>query len=292
MIDLLRALAALSEPPASAHVPLSEALELPALPSASDYTELFLLQLVPYASVYLGAEGMIGGEACDRVAGFWRALGLTPPSEPDHLSALLGLYASLTEAERAEPGGPRRLALRRTRKALLWEHLLSWLPAYLAKATEIGSFAYWRWTRILSAVLESEMDELGAQERLPLHLRAAPPLSDPEEEGGSAFLDSLLAPVRSGMILARADLARASRDLGLGLRLGERRYALLALMSQDPAATLQWLSEEAEHWRQRHAGSEGLLGGIARHWRDRAGATATILSQMAHTLPERGVRAG
>ena len=36
---------------------------------------------------------MLGGEARDRIAGFWRALGLVPPPEPDHLAVMLGLYA-------------------------------------------------------------------------------------------------------------------------------------------------------------------------------------------------------
>ena len=39
----------------------------------------------------------MGGLARERIAGFWNAVGLTPPPEPDHLAALLGLYASLTE---------------------------------------------------------------------------------------------------------------------------------------------------------------------------------------------------
>ncbi len=81
----------------SADGPLSELLGLPAAPAAADWTELFVFELAPYASIYVGAEGMIGGDARDHVAGFWRALGLVPPTEPDHLSALLAFYASLSE---------------------------------------------------------------------------------------------------------------------------------------------------------------------------------------------------
>ncbi|HAC46500.1 MAG TPA: hypothetical protein DCF65_10605, partial [Chloroflexi bacterium] len=86
------------------------------------------LQLWPYASIYVGAEGKLGGEARDRVAGFWRALHLTPPAEPDHLAALLGLYATLADMEAAEQDPARRQLRRSSRQALLWEHLLSWLP--------------------------------------------------------------------------------------------------------------------------------------------------------------------
>jgi len=97
--EVLRALAVLCESPHPSHARVAEALDLGSTPSAADHTQAFVLGAVPYASVYLGPEGMLGGEAADRVAGFWRALGYVPPPEPDHLAALLGLLATLTEAE-------------------------------------------------------------------------------------------------------------------------------------------------------------------------------------------------
>src|ERR1044072_6916616 len=123
-MELFRALAVLVEPPrrpGAARV--AEALGLGALPEASAYTDLFVFQLYPYASVYVGAEGMLGGEARDRVAGFLKALGHDVPAEPDHPALLLGTYAELCEAERA--GGAR---VRGARRALLWEDLLWSVP--------------------------------------------------------------------------------------------------------------------------------------------------------------------
>jgi hypothetical protein len=79
LLELLRALAALAEPPSEAQERVAPALGL-AAPDAAAPTEVFTLQLPPYASVYLGGEGMLGGEARDRVAGFLRALGVTPPA--------------------------------------------------------------------------------------------------------------------------------------------------------------------------------------------------------------------
>src|SRR3712207_4790889 len=74
-MELLRALAVLAEPPTAETRRVAEALGLGAGARADEYTELFVFQLYPYASVYLGREGMLGGEARDRVGGFWRALG-------------------------------------------------------------------------------------------------------------------------------------------------------------------------------------------------------------------------
>ncbi len=160
-----------------------------------------MLDLPPYASIYLGAEGMLGGDARDRVAGFWRALGLVPPAEPDHLAALLGLAAALADAERDEPEPARALLWREARRALLAEHLLPWTGAYLHKLAAVAPPAYAAWGALLGRTLAAEEGALGAPATLPLHLREAPALEPPERIGGRAFVDALLAPVRSGMIL-------------------------------------------------------------------------------------------
>ena len=129
-MELLRALAVLVEPPerpGAARV--AEALGLGALPETSAYTDLFVFQLYPYASVYAGAEGMLGGEARERVAGFLAALGHDVPAEPDHLALLLGVYAGLLEAEGAASDG-RRESLRRARPPRLWGHQRCGRPPY------------------------------------------------------------------------------------------------------------------------------------------------------------------
>ena len=99
-MELFRALACLAEAPEDETGRVADALGLGPLPAKSEYTETFLFQLYPYASVYLGAEGMMGGVARDRIAGFWRALRQTPPAEPDHMAVMLSLYAQLMEFER------------------------------------------------------------------------------------------------------------------------------------------------------------------------------------------------
>lgn len=284
-MELFRALAVLAEPPGRESAPLAEALSLGALPSESEYTEVFLFQLYPYASVYLGAEGMMGGEARDRVAGFWRALGLTPPPEPDHLSVMLALYAQLEEKERA--GSPDEAAAwRNARGAFLWEHLLSWLPMYLQKLEEIATPFYQRWGDILKQALFDEIETVEVQRQLPLHLRQPLQLADPREHGVEEFLQSLLAPARSGMIITRADLQRAARKLGLGLRLGERRFILNTLFNQDARGLLDWLAAEAARWLNRHRQNEEMLGALAESWAERAAAAMRLLHELRVSAEE------
>jgi TorA maturation chaperone TorD len=282
-MELLRALAVLVEPPSRPGAArVAEALGLGELPEASAYTDLFVFQLYPYASVYVGAEGMLGGEARDRVAGFLSALGHAIPPEPDHLALLLGAYAGLAEAEGLAADARRRDSLRRARRALLWEHLLSWLPVYLDKVARVAPPFYRRWAETLRAALDAEAQELGAPGTLPLHLREALAVEDPRHsDTPEEFLTTLLAPARSGFILVRDDLARAARELGAGVRAGERRFALRSLAGQDAPGTFAWLAAEAEAWAVLHRRRRDAHGPLADWWAARAASTAQLLRELS-----------
>jgi TorA maturation chaperone TorD len=285
-MELFRALAVLAEPPGEQVAPLAETLELGAPPGASEYTELFVFQLYPYASVYLGAEGMLGGEARDRVAGFWRALGQTPPSEADHLSVMLPLYARLSELEEREADARRRESWKHAREAFLWEHLLSWLPVYLKKLREVASPFYQRWAELLTSALMEEATTSTKESALPLALRDSRRLADPRSDEAEEFWQTLLSPARSGMILVRADLARAARELGLGMRVGERKFILKSLFGQDAKAALGWLREEANAWAEHHRSQRATLGEIAAAWEERARSSASLLAELEASAAE------
>jgi Nitrate reductase delta subunit len=282
-MELFRALGALAEHPGPPQRRLGKIVRLPGAPDPADYAEVFDFQLTPYASVYVGADGMLGGEARDRVAGFWRALHLAPPAEPDHLAVLLALYAELADHAAAERDAARRLLWNQSRSALLGEHLASWIFPYLDTLERVGSPFYRAWGVLLRAALTRAIAADGLPDALPLHLREAPSLPDPRRAGASAFLRGLLAPVRSGMILVRADLERAGRESGLGVRMGDRHRVLEALLAQDPERTLAWLAAEARSWADRHRLREARIGRIARFWTARAEAAAGLLSELRMT---------
>jgi hypothetical protein len=280
-MELFRALAVLAEPPGAEAARVAGALGLGPMPEQSEYTELFVFQLYPYASVYLGEEGMMGGEARDRVSGFWRALSLVPPVEADHLATMLALYARLCELATDESNRDGRSGWERARAAFLWEHLLSWLPVYLSKLDELAAPFYRRWSDALMKALLAEAGAVGQPAALPLHLRASASLLDPRSgDEAAGFMQSLLSPVRSGMILTRADLSRASRRLGLGMRLGERAFILRALLGQNASGMLQWLAEEAGAWAERHQSHGDALGDVARAWEGKALAAARLLREL------------
>jgi hypothetical protein len=272
--ELWCGLAVLAEEPDPGHRPVLDAFGLGRGPTAAEHADLFALQLFPWASVYLGDEGQRGGEARDRIAGFWRALGARPPEDCDHLVVLLAAYADLVGRE-----GERRAE--HAREAFFWEHLASWLPAYLARVAELGSAPYRRWARLAADALAAEARALGeAEPGEPAALREVGPLADPRAEGADPFVASLLAPARSGMIVVRDDLLRAGRELALGVRAGERRWVLSALLGQRPSAVLRWLAEEAG--RQAALWREAFPRGASReHWTSHASATAALLAALA-----------
>ena len=63
--ELLRALGAVAGDPADVAAAYG-ALGLPA-PGNAEHTEVFVLNCPPYAAIYLGADGALGGDAADRV---------------------------------------------------------------------------------------------------------------------------------------------------------------------------------------------------------------------------------
>ncbi|HTT55131.1 MAG TPA: molecular chaperone TorD family protein [Streptosporangiaceae bacterium] len=276
----------MADSPADART-ASELLGLPG-PDPAEHTEVFVLNCPPYAAIYLGPDGNLGGEAADRAAGFWRALGLTPPAEPDHLAALLGLYAGLGEAAAGTHRTATRAALTRARTALLAEHLWPWLPGYLDAITDLATAALPAWAGLIGQAITAEVTAGGLGQppgarRLPLALRSAPP---PPHPGSSLsdLLTALVAPARSGMILTRARLAQGAAHACLGHRIGERRFTLRAMLEQDAPATLAWLSQEAERWSSRHAGR--AAGDITNDWWSRRAArTADLLREAAAALP-------
>lgn len=272
--ELLRGLGALCERPGAETARISDALGLPSPGDAADESATFMFDAYPYASVYLGDEGMLGGEARDRIAGFWRALGLVPPAEPDHLAALLGLMASLADLEDSEDDPARRLLRREARRALLWEHLRPWTGPFLEAVERVGTAHQVAWAAAVRAVLDAEREELGDGDMLPVALRAAAPAPS----DGAEAIALATAPVRMGFVLTRTDLVRGAREMGVGMRMGERAYALRAMAEQDHRATVVWLGEEAARQAADRGGAPDG-DAVAGWWNARAEETVRSITE-------------
>ncbi len=280
--ELLRALGSLAALHTDAAAGIAAALDL-APWTRAEHTLLFVLELPPYASIHLGPEGKLGGEGADRVAGCWRALGMSPPADADHLANVLGLYAELGEAAEACRTPAARALLDHVRESVLWEHLWSWVPGYLDAVKRVSPEAG-GWSRLVTAALSREVGSSAAPHDVPLALRAAPPAVTAEMSLGD-LLDALTTPVRSGFVLTQGDLAGAAGLAGVGLRRGERRFALRAMLEQDGVATLRSLSDHAHRWAALHATRPTVVADPhldpSRWWASRAATSASVLRRLA-----------
>ncbi len=280
-MEILRALGTLVEPPEASHKRIAEALELPDAPGRARFTEALVLQVHPYASVFLGEEGMLGGEARERIAGFWRALKLVPPTEPDHLTALLGLYARLGEAQAGAADEAESVLLEQARRTVLWEHVASWGTVFADALVRHGDEFYAGWGELFVAALAAEIEALCARDgvpEVPAYLDRVPGIGEPGAHEREEFTRAVLAPARTGAVFTRADLGRAASALGLGVRQGERAYILTAMLGQAREATLAWLGEETSAWSRRHAMRDREGVSYADWWHARAVAGAVDLS--------------
>jgi hypothetical protein len=279
--ELLRSLGAALVTPPPDNGRVLDALGLP-LQSGAEHTDAFVLSAPPHAAIHLGPEGKLGGEGLDRVAGFWRALGLRPPQDADHLGVLLMLYAELGEAEDHAAARRLRDRLRLARIALLYEHIGCWAPGYLASISAFGTASVASWAALVQDAVREELADVTAYEVLPLALRAAPPAlsadTSPDE-----LLDWLLVPVRAGFVLTRHDLAQCAGATGVGLRRGERRFILKAMLEQDPRATMRWLTGHARRWSKVHAGDGA--DAVAVWWSQRAVGSAEALDWLIASSP-------
>ena len=120
--ELFRSLGAVALTPPPGNRVLCAALDLP-IPTGVEHTDAFLLSAPPHGAIHLGPEGKLGGEGLDRIAGFWRVLGLRAPEDADHLGALLMFYAELGEAEQNASQERVRAQLHRARATLFHEHI-------------------------------------------------------------------------------------------------------------------------------------------------------------------------
>ena len=267
-MDLIPTLGELIEPPGSEQVRLARMLGLPSEPTRADFTQLFVVQLFPYASIYLNADGLAGAPAKDLIADYWKIIQRAAPPDVDHAATLLRTYGTLPEL----PNLTKQI-----RYAFFWENLASWLPLFLTRVGMHGSPFYRAWSVLTLDALEAEAAEVGTCTMLPLHLRNAP--MPPSISNSGAFVDALFAPAVSGLILSRSDLGRCAQENSLTIRFADRRYTLKLMLTQRTSAVCRWLQAEAERQAEELARLPDAFAIMRDYWTMRALATAQAIGE-------------
>ena len=285
--DLWQLLALTAGEPSAGHVAVFAALglaspgDIQALRAA--HTEAFVAQCVPYASIYVGVEGAIGGEAAARVADFRRLLGSVAQAGAaqkmsDYLPDLLADYAELVALD----DDPQA---RHARKAFFWEHLASWLMPFCDALVRGAPAPFDGWGALLGQIMHADAQALGMPTQLPLHLREAPAACvGADADSSDAAARALFIPAATGLVLTRADMARAADATNGQIVPGSRAFMLRTLFDQDVSATLTWLSAEAACQAEARRRELDVFGDIADFWMDRALASHDALVAMADVV--------
>jgi hypothetical protein len=82
------------------------------------------------------------------------------------------------------------------------------------------------------------------------------------------------------VVLTYRYLADCAHQVGVGLRRGERRFALRAMVEQDAPGTLIWLGARARWWSERCASALHTANDPSAWWSRRAANTARVLETL------------
>ncbi len=272
----------LREPNADLVARATTELDLPSAASidlASAYTDLFLLNVYPYSTVFIDPSGELNGANAQRVATLYETHDyqsdeLNSVGAPDHLGLCLGFMAH-AEEKRFEPE----------------DFVLDWAPVCcLAIEREPSAHEFYRAlalrTRetLLSKLLTSNRQALITnRQSLVTNLQ-----SSEDEVRLRDVVRFLLAPARCGVFLSRSRLGQLAREIGLRLPFGSRFEVaemlfgaagqselidrlLVALQTEIAAwatAYRQW-AEMYPHWRP-----------IAELWLARTSQALRVLAEM------------
>ena len=208
--------------------------------AAARHTHVFVLNVYPFASVYLGEDGALHGERAAFTRDVLQALGLRAEERggvaADHLAVALDALATLLEREasaeeavdEAVDATVDAARARHAQRTVLGEHLLPWIPHVLSAVERVDDGLYAAVAGILRATLRRHAARLATFEddasRTPTPSAPEPVAPAPDDP-----LAWLVAPARCGMFLAREDLAALAAEAGLPARIGGRRFVLREL---------------------------------------------------------------
>ena len=276
-MHLFPSLGELIEAPGIEQARIAQMMGLPGDVSREAFTNLFVVQLFPYASIYLSPSGLAGGEVRERIAEYWNILGWPVPAEPDHVASLLKSYGTLHAGYRGEYIS-NEVAMQ-CRPAFFWDAIASWMPLYLLRVRELGSELYKTWSTVALDVIEAEASVLGAPEVMPIYMQAAPLM--PSVSKPAEFIDALFAPVMSGVIITRYDLGRCAAIHALPLRMADRRHTLKLLMAEKPREICVWMRAEVVRQMENVEQLPDVLAPVRDYWLERARTTDKLLQDFA-----------
>ncbi len=184
------------------------------------FHRLFRIEILPYESVFLAPQRVLGGE---RTAALWdsmRSAGFTPDAEPDHLSTQLAFLTWLcgAEADAWRDGlTDQALAVDGLARDFLRQHLGAWLPPFVIALQELDTGLYGAAAGLLLQLTSTHMEGQPKDELPPAEELLAQP-----KTGLREIAEWLATPARSGVWLSSAKITATARGRDLPRGFGKR----------------------------------------------------------------------
>jgi len=254
------------------------------------YTDIFLLNVYPYGTIFTDPVGEMNGPAAQAMARLYAQHGYQPPElsavgAPDHLGLGLGFLGHSTNRGLEDAF------------AQACGELLAWaLLACLAVEREPGAHAFYRGLAAFTAdtlLLNAgrfTIDALDwqAQELPGLALAMDQSAVDDDEVRLRDLVRFFLTPARSGIFLSRGRLGGFARELGVALPFGARYDVATALFtaagqSERLDLLLNQLAAEVQAWAavyRQWATTYPAWAAVAEHWLNCTAGTLRLVSAM------------
>lgn len=249
----------------------------------AEYASLFVIEIPPYASIYLDAPPVIGGDTSLRWEGLLTSLGrplrsLERAASADHAGLCL---RALADAERADDIVP------------VLREILRWLPQFLTSIERNARTGFYGRVAVLTAQVIQESARAaaylgGATER------DAP--VGPEEMSLREIARWLTTPAWSGWFLSKHALRQLARPFGVATGRVDRAAALEQVfeasgLDSRTGELLTDLANELAEWEASLHVWQANLNSWAHTlapWKASLRATRDVLDQMRHALEQGG----
>jgi hypothetical protein len=247
------------------------------LDGSAAYTEVLLLNVYPYASLYRDTPAELNGPSSLWAAGRFAAAGFAPPeldtiAAPDHVGLCLEYLAGAGDTD-------------------FLRFCLEWIPAFtLAAGREPAADL-----RLRSLAQETTRALLGQAGDGLEPLPSGPAAAESPDSGEVRLFDVvryLLTPAECGFFLSRSRLGRMAREIGLRLPFSARFDVAENLFASAGEAErvrelLAALERERESWEAAYEALAREHPGWAAFsalWRGRTAGARDRLSEMENLL--------
>lgn len=266
----------------------------------AEHYQLFIHNVFPYAAIFLGEEGLLGGTITENVSAFYHRIGFQPTSDdsPDHLSTELDAmaYLSYAELDAVEDQLPHQVQrLRQFQRRFLDDYLLRWLPAFVIAVEQQSPNTYTALVRHAFELVCRHRLQLGDDLMASDSYFVLPEIPNLLADDKTSLRDIarfLLTPAYTGFFLSVDDIRRIGATYRVPHGFGKRQQILTNLlrtasMYEVFPTIIGDFEQLSERWQAQFSAMTVLPENIQTVWLERLAVTGTMLTKIEQLARQR-----